>query len=533
MAELLKEGEQSPGKSSDVGDQEFEPSAEMLVHDFDDEQTLAEEEAMAIAGGEDPENELNSLQKESDMPIEELLALYGCNDKGGGSGWNKKEGEAGENRLVSEELTENMEEDEDGVEDEEDGDEDDGEENDEEEDDDGSLESRSSSSITAAPSEKIPPNEESAILDLKKEKNVSNLSKSSMELKSRSELHLLYQSEEGSVPEARLLRSAGAAGTTGSDEEVDEEEDGDYAPGEDEWRKTIMIGSEYQASVPSGMSLYENSQTMPYENEDKLLWTPSILADGPTEEYLQRCTQLHQQLMQSRIAATTASQPYQALALLASLPLGAHTRDDEQALYQLLQCGYNVEEALRRRKMNSVAPCDTASLWSEDECRNFESGLRMFGKDFHYIQQQKVKTRSVGELVQFYYLWKKTERHDILANRARLEKKKYALHPGTTDYMDRFLDDQETMGPGGVANITRERSNSRSSSPNVHSLIYGDPKRLRVVATPPIDLLQLRVRMAPMGRHWPVKTLLWSMLWTKAAVKSSVLQQRLQRPLPR
>ena len=49
----------------DVGDQEFEPSAEMLVHDFDDEQTLAEEEAMAIAGGEDPENELNSLQKVS------------------------------------------------------------------------------------------------------------------------------------------------------------------------------------------------------------------------------------------------------------------------------------------------------------------------------------------------------------------------------------------------------------------------------------------------------------------------------------
>jgi len=249
-----------------------------------------------------------------------------------------------------------------------------------------------------------------------------------------------------------------------------------------------MIGSEYQASVPSGLSPYENSQTMPYENEDKLLWTPFIVADGPTEEYLQKCTQLQQQLMQSRIAATTASQPLQALALLASLPLGAHTRDDEQALYQLLQCGYNLEEALRRRKMNNVAPCDTASLWSEEECRNFESGLRVFGKDFHHIQQQKVKTRSVGELVQFYYLWKKTERHDILVNRARLEKKKYALHPGTTDYMDRFLDEQETMGPMGPAgaNIIRERSNSRSSSPNVHSLIYGDPKRLRVAATPPI-----------------------------------------------
>ena len=33
--------------------------------------------------------------------------------------------------------------------------------------------------------------------------------------------------------------------------------------------------------------------------------------------------------------------------------------------------------------------------------------------------------RSVGELVQFYYLWKKTERHDVFANSFRIEKKKY------------------------------------------------------------------------------------------------------------
>lgn len=157
----------------------------------------------------------------------------------------------------------------------------------------------------------------------------------------------------------------------------------------------------------------------------------------------------------------------------------------EQALHQLLQCGYNVDEAIRRRKMSNVTPCDTVSLWSEEECLNFEAGLRVFGKDFHHIQTQKVRTRSVGELVQFYYLWKKTERHDVLANRARLEKKKYALHPGTTDYMDRFLDEQELIGAAANAQITRERSNSRSSSPNIHSLISGDPKRLRVTATPP------------------------------------------------
>ena len=65
--------------------------------------------------------------------------------------------------------------------------------------------------------------------------------------------------------------------------------------------------------------------------------------------------------------------------------------------------------------MNAVPPAETMTLWSEEECRAFELGLRLYGKDFHMIQQQKVRTRSVGELVQFYYLWKKTERHGNLS----------------------------------------------------------------------------------------------------------------------
>lgn len=90
-----------------------------------------------------------------------------------------------------------------------------------------------------------------------------------------------------------------------------------------------MIGSEYQSSVPSGLSPYDNIQTVPYENEDKLLWTPWAISDNETEEYLQHCAQLQQEMMRSRLTAS-ASQPLQTLALLASLPMGAHTRDDEQ-----------------------------------------------------------------------------------------------------------------------------------------------------------------------------------------------------------
>lgn len=89
-----------------------------------------------------------------------------------------------------------------------------------------------------------------------------------------------------------------------------------------------MIGSEYQASVPSGLSPYDNLQTVPYENEDKMLWTPLALNDNTTQEYLERCAQIQQELLRSKITSSTPTM--QTMALLASLPMGAHTRDDEQ-----------------------------------------------------------------------------------------------------------------------------------------------------------------------------------------------------------
>lgn len=217
---------------------------------------------------------------------------------------------------------------------------------------------------------------------------------------------------------SRLLRSVSR--THSDNDEKDDEYD--FSP---KWRKkTIMVGSNYQASIPDGLSTY--GDVLPYDNEDKLLWDPSQLSEDEVEEYLQK----------SKAKKKEGQSVY-------SLPLGKHLRDDEQALFILLQCGHNMTEALRRRRI--TAPQPSMSLWSEEECRNFETGLRSYGKNFHLTQQNKVRTRSVGELVQFYYLWKKTERHDVFAHKSRLEKKKYTLHPGVTDFMDRFLDEQEQI----------------------------------------------------------------------------------------
>ena len=74
-----------------------------------------------------------------------------------------------------------------------------------------------------------------------------------------------------SAVEGRSLRSS--AVDDDDDSGDDEAEEGkDYS-----WKKTIMIGPSYQASVPAGTCSYDD--TPPYENEDKRLWDPDRCVD--------------------------------------------------------------------------------------------------------------------------------------------------------------------------------------------------------------------------------------------------------------
>lgn len=58
----------------------------------------------------------------------------------------------------------------------------------------------------------------------------------------------------------------------------------------------------------------------------------------------------------------------------------------------LVQCGYDFDEALRRKRLNALPLNDTMSLWSEEECQKFEEGIEKFGKDFLKIRQNQVSS---------------------------------------------------------------------------------------------------------------------------------------------
>ncbi|XP_054252227.1 mesoderm induction early response protein 2 [Indicator indicator] len=200
-----------------------------------------------------------------------------------------------------------------------------------------------------------------------------------------------------------------------------------------ECKKEIMVGPQYQAAVPI-LHLSRHGEKA-YENEDQLLWDPNILPEREVEEFLYRAVKRRWDELSS-----------------SSLPEGEMVKDNEQALYELVKCNFNAEEALRRLRFNVKVIRDELCAWSEEECRNFEHGFRVHGKNFHLIQANKVRTRSVGECVEYYYMWKKSERYDYFTQQTRLGRKKYVLHPGATDYTDNDLDGAE------VENTTRSRS---------------------------------------------------------------------------
>ena len=137
-------------------------------------------------------------------------------------------------------------------------------------------------------------------------------------------IHFILRFYEATI-EGRSLRSS--AGVVGEEEEEEEEEEPEELPA---WKKTIMIGPSYQASVPGGLDNYDD--TPPYENEDKLLWDPSRVSSDCITEYLAKSGEV-----QGASGAFGVN----------GIPNGSHIRDDEQALLLLLQCGYNSDEALR------------------------------------------------------------------------------------------------------------------------------------------------------------------------------------------
>ncbi|XP_061739172.1 mesoderm induction early response protein 2 isoform X2 [Nerophis ophidion] len=235
----------------------------------------------------------------------------------------------------------------------------------------------------------------------------------------------LFQGEEGVESSADeltpsvtsttsdLLRQLPAGDKDTPVSSCDEDSDNVSLPSNEE-HKEIMVGSMYQATIPP-LSPY-TYQEIAYNSGDQLLWRPGALTAQEVETFLLRAQRPGEMCKQTRTGTA---------------------RDNEQALYELVKCNFNTDEALRRLSFNVKVFSEELCSWNDEECGSFEQGYKVYGKNFHLIQANKVRTRSVGECVEYYYMWKKSERHDLFTQQAtRITRKKYSLQLESVDEGD-------------------------------------------------------------------------------------------------
>jgi len=60
--------------------------------------------------------------------------------------------------------------------------------------------------------------------------------------------------------------------------------------------------------------------------------------------------------------------------------------------------------------LNPMRKVHVAEKWSPFEVSVFEASITLYGKNFNQISKH-VKTKSVKEVIEFYYFWKKTSHY--------------------------------------------------------------------------------------------------------------------------
>lgn len=156
----------------------------------------------------------------------------------------------------------------------------------------------------------------------------------------------------------------------------------------------IRVGTSHQAKLPAW-----EGEVPPIGRPDRyeeLTWEP-----GRTHD--------HDLLMYLRAARSMAA--FAGMCDGGSTDDGcfAASRDDTtaNALNVLHDCNYETGPALQMLVKNPV-PVGLEKQWTEDETRRFIKGLRLHGKNFFKIRTEFLPEKDTGDLITFYYLWKKT-----------------------------------------------------------------------------------------------------------------------------
>ncbi|XP_026162759.1 arginine-glutamic acid dipeptide repeats protein isoform X2 [Mastacembelus armatus] len=156
----------------------------------------------------------------------------------------------------------------------------------------------------------------------------------------------------------------------------------------------IRVGPSHQAKLPELQPRPAPGLQIQTDSED-LMWTPGV----------NDCDLL----MYLRAARSMAA--FAGMCDGGSTEDGclAASRDDTtlNALNMLHASHYDAAKALQRL-VKKPLPKLIEKCWSEDDVKRFIKGLRQYGKNFFRIRKDFLPSKKTGELITFYYHWKKT-----------------------------------------------------------------------------------------------------------------------------
>jgi len=242
--------------------------------------------------------------------------------------------------------------------------------------------------------------------------------------------------EEDSSYQRLLIAEHPTSNENGDDEDIDGSSFSFY------WQKSINVGELYQAVVPDLLISSDTTDQGLESSNDQLLWSPPL--DTNQEE---------NSALVNKYLKLAAKE--------------FRTADQEVVLEIFLSTNYNIDQALEKLRLPTTNKnYFSTATWTLTECDQFEQCFKEYGKDFSMF---KIPNRSINELIFFYYIWKKSARHDVFVRQNRVEKRRFHLHPYVTDYLEKFIAEQELQLTNSY-----EQNNSSLVTSSLNSQLSGE-----------------------------------------------------------
>ncbi|KAK2860613.1 hypothetical protein Q7C36_004779 [Tachysurus vachellii] len=170
----------------------------------------------------------------------------------------------------------------------------------------------------------------------------------------------------------------------------------------------IRVGSKYQAEIPDKLPEGDSDNRVQEKLETKV-WDPdNQLKDSQIDQFLVVARAVGT-FARALDCSSSIRQP--------SLHMSAAAASRDITLFHAMDTlqknGYDLAKA-----MSTLVPqggpvlCrDEMEEWSASEAMLFEEALEKYGKDFNDIRQDFLPWKSLASVVQFYYMWKTTDRY--------------------------------------------------------------------------------------------------------------------------